>query len=37
VAAGLSFLPWHYLAGILGGGIILGFIGSLTSLKKFIQ
>jgi cell division transport system permease protein len=37
VAAGLSFLPWHYLAGILAGGIILGFIGSLTSLKKFVQ
>jgi cell division transport system permease protein len=34
---GLLFLPPAYLAGILLGGIILGFLGSLTSLKRFIS
>lgn len=34
--AGLSFLPPEYLAGIFFGGIVLGFLGSLTSLKRFI-
>ncbi len=34
--AGLSFLPAEYLAGIFFGGISLGFLGSLTSLKRFI-
>jgi cell division transport system permease protein len=36
-AAGLSFLPVSYLAGILLGGVLLGFIGSATSLRRFIQ
>ena len=35
-SSGLTFLPASYLAGILVGGIILGFLGSLTSLKRFI-
>ncbi|AJE03175.1 permease-like cell division protein FtsX [Geobacter pickeringii] len=35
--AGLSFLPPAYIAGIVGGGIILGFLGSITSLRKFIN
>ena len=35
--AGLAFLPPAYLAGLLGGGIFLGFLGSLTSLKRFIS
>jgi cell division transport system permease protein len=34
---GLSFLPAEYLAGVVLGGIILGFLGSLTSLKRFIN
>ena len=34
---GLSFLPLNYLLCIMLGGIALGFIGSMTSLKKFIQ
>ncbi|SRR6266540_505320 len=34
---GLSFLPLEYLAAIFLGGIILGFIGSITSLKRFIS
>jgi cell division transport system permease protein len=33
---GLTFLPAEHLAGILGGGILLGFIGSLTSLRRFV-
>jgi len=36
-AAGLTFLPVAYLAGVLLGGILLGFIGSVTSLKRFIH
>lgn len=36
-AAGLSFLPVPHLAAILCGGVLLGFIGSLTSLKRFIH
>jgi cell division transport system permease protein len=36
-AAGLSFLPVTHLAAILCGGVLLGFIGSLTSLKRFIH
>jgi cell division transport system permease protein len=36
-AAGLSFLPATHLAAILCGGVLLGFIGSLTSLKRFIH
>jgi cell division transport system permease protein len=35
--AGLSFLPPAHLAAILCGGIALGFIGSLTSLRRFIN
>jgi len=35
--AGLSFLPMEYVYGILLAGIVLGFIGSLTSLKRFIN
>jgi cell division transport system permease protein len=34
--AGLSFLPSRYLAGIFFGGIMLGFVGSMASLKRFI-
>jgi cell division transport system permease protein len=36
-AAGLSFLPATHLAAILVGGVLLGFIGSATSLKRFIN
>jgi cell division transport system permease protein len=35
--AGLFFLPAGDLAAILCGGILLGFIGSLTSLRRFIN
>ena len=35
--SGLSFLPGEYIAGILLAGAVLGFIGSLTSLKRFIS
>lgn len=35
--AGLSFLPPVYIAGIIAGGIMLGFLGSITSLRKFIN
>lgn len=37
VAAGLAFLPIEYIGGILLSGVILGFIGSLASLKRFID
>jgi cell division transport system permease protein len=37
VASGLSFLPVEYIAGLLLAGAALGFIGSLTSLKRFIN
>ncbi len=30
------FLPFTYMAEILAGGVLLGFLGSLTSLKRFI-
>ena len=36
VTSGLSFLPFEYIAGLLLAGTLLGFIGSLTSLKRFI-
>ena len=36
-ATGLTFLPVTHLAAILCGGVLLGFIGSLTSLKRFIH
>ena len=35
--AGLVFLPPLYLAALIIGGALLGFIGSLLSLKKFIS
>jgi cell division transport system permease protein len=35
--SGLSFLPLEYIAGLLLAGALLGFIGSLTSLKRFIN
>lgn len=35
-SSGLLFLPPSYLAGILLTGVLLGFIGSLTSLKRFV-
>ncbi|OGT99115.1 MAG: cell division protein [Geobacteraceae bacterium GWC2_48_7] len=34
---GLSFLPAEYLGILLLAGILLGFLGSLTSLKRFIN
>ena len=37
VTSGLSFLPPEYIAGLLLAGALLGFIGSLTSLKRFIN
>lgn len=33
--AGLTFLPPFYIAALLIGGVMLGLIGSLASLKKF--
>lgn len=33
----LSFLPSEYIGGLLLAGALLGFIGSLTSLKRFIN
>ena len=35
--AGLCFLPAGHLAAIVLGGILLGFIGSATSLRRFIN
>jgi cell division transport system permease protein len=35
--ANLVFLPLPHLAGVFLGGILLGFLGSLTSLKRFIN
>lgn len=35
--SGLAFLPLEYVGGIVVTGIALGFIGSLTSLKRFIN
>ncbi|UFS70865.1 permease-like cell division protein FtsX [Geomonas sp. RF6] len=35
--AGLAFLPPTYIAGVIGAGTVLGFIGSITSLRRFIQ
>lgn len=34
--AGLAFLPLEYVGGIILAGVVLGFIGSLSSLKRFI-
>lgn len=36
-SCGLSFLPPAYLAGLFGGGILLGFVGSATSLRRFVN
>lgn len=36
-SAGLTFLPATHLIGIVLGGILLGFIGSATSLKRFVN
>lgn len=36
-SSGLGFLPLEYIAGLLLAGAMLGFIGSLTSLKRFIN
>jgi cell division transport system permease protein len=35
--AGLSFLPVEYIAGLLVAGAALGFLGSLTALRRFIN
>lgn len=35
--SGLAFLPLEYIGGILIAGIVLGFIGSFSSLKRFIS
>lgn len=37
VASGMSFLQLEYIGGLLLAGALLGFIGSLTSLKRFIN
>lgn len=37
VSSGLGFLPLEYIGGLLLAGAMLGFIGSLTSLKRFIN
>ena len=34
---GMSFLPFSYVAAIFCGGVAFGFLGSLTSLKRFIN
>lgn len=36
-SSGLAFLPIEYCAGLLAAGTLLGFIGSLTSLKRYIN
>ena len=36
-SAGLSFLPASHLAAIVLGGVLLGFIGSATSLRRFVN
>jgi cell division transport system permease protein len=35
-AAGLSFLPPEYVGAMVAAGILLGFVGSLTSLNRFM-
>ncbi len=37
VSSSLEFLPLEYICALLLAGIMLGFIGSLTSLKRFIN
>ena len=36
VTSGLIFLPVEYLGALLLAGVLLGFLGSLTSLRRFI-
>ena len=36
-SSGLSFLSLEYIAGLLLAGAVLGFVGSLTSLKRFVN
>lgn len=36
-SSGLSFLSLEYVAGLLLAGAVLGFVGSLTSLKRFVN
>jgi len=35
--AGLSFLPPEYIVGIIGAGALLGVLGSLAALRRFIN
>jgi len=35
--SGLSFLPIEYVGAIILAGVLVGFVGSLTSLKRFIN
>ena len=35
--SGLAFLPLEYIGGIVAAGVVLGFLGSLTSLKRFVN
>jgi cell division transport system permease protein len=35
--AGISFLPPEYLMALFCGGVLLGFVGSLVSLKRFVS
>jgi len=37
IIKGMVFLPPEYLGGIFVGGILLGFIGSVTSLQRFMK
>jgi cell division transport system permease protein len=37
VSSGLGFLPLEYVGGIILAGAVLGFIGSLASLKRFVD
>lgn len=35
--SGMRFLPLSHVAGVFGAGVAFGFLGSLTSLKRFIN
>jgi len=37
IVKGMVFLPPEYLGGIFVGGVLLGFIGSVTSLQRFMK
>ncbi|MSN26276.1 MAG: FtsX-like permease family protein [Geobacter sp.] len=37
VTSGLGFLPLEYIVGIFVSGAVLGFVGSFTSLRRFIN